>query len=261
MNSGEMIQVIGKGYRALRSPRAAAQIVRRRLFPFGIQPVDREAYRIGSWKYGQAGRCQLVDVFPGIEPTDLQIFRSFDRQKDLSLDSQELLSLCAIVAHCQPKSLIEIGTSDGNTTMNLVANAHETARVVTVDLPPNWSGEFGIKVAPIMRNITELGLVGKQFRDSKFESQILQLLIDSAELDLSGFGQIDFAFIDGCHDYSYVMSDTEICTKAMKSGSVIVWHDYGMIEDVSKAVDDWAELNQLEVKVVEATRLAVAQIP
>jgi hypothetical protein len=33
-------------------------------------------------------------------------------------------------------------------------------------------------------------------------------------------------FVDGSHSYEYVLSDTEAAWKMVKSGGLILWHDY-----------------------------------
>ena len=74
-------------------------------------------------------------------------------------------------------------------------------------------------------------------------------------------GPFDFAFIDGCHFYDYVKVDTRNCVSHMKPGGLVVWHDYGMIEDVSRAVDEWSPATGIPVSVVAGTRLAIARMP
>ena len=66
------------------------------------------------------------------------------------------------------------------------------------------------------------------------------------------------AFIDGCHAYEYVRKDTENALRAVRKGGVVMWHDYGMIKEVSRAVDEFAR--QLDVKVIRGTRIALAVV-
>lgn len=248
--------------RAISDPRRAASLAYRRMFPFGIRPKDPEAYRIGAWSYGAADRVDLRDIFPGIEAADVKVFRSYDRKRDLSLDAQEVLALCAVAAHVKAKSMIEIGTSDGNTTLNLVANGAEDARIVTLDLPEDWQGGFEIRVPEMMKNVTDRARVGAQYRASPYAGRVTQVFGDSAKVDYDRLGgPFDLAFIDGCHFYDYVRADTANCETRMTPGGVIVWHDYGMIEDVSRAVDEWAADHRLPVRIVAGTRLAIARLP
>jgi predicted O-methyltransferase YrrM len=245
--------------RAMADPRRAASLAYRRMFPFGITPRDPEAYRIGAWSHGKAPRVDLRDIFPGVEAADIKIFRSYDRKRDLSLDAQEVLALCAITSHVKAKSIIEIGTSDGNTTLNLVANGGESARITTLDLPEDWQGGFEIHVPEMMKNVTDRARVGAQYRNTAYADRVTQVFGDSAKVDYAQLpGPFDLAFIDGCHFYEYVNTDTANCQKYMTPSGTIVWHDYGMIEDVSRSVDEWSKKTGLAVNVVAGTRLAIA---
>jgi predicted O-methyltransferase YrrM len=248
--------------RAMADPKRAASLAWRRMFPFGISPKDPEAYRIGSWSFGAASRVDLRDILPGVEAADIKVFRSYDRKRDLSLDAQEVLAMCAMVSHIKAGSIIEVGTSDGNTTLNLVANGAKDARIVTLDLPQDWKGGFEIQVPEMMKNVTDRSKVGGQYRQSAYAGQVTQVFGDSAKLDYDTLsGPFDFAFIDGCHFYDYVKVDTENCVSHMRPGGLVVWHDYGMIEDVSRAVDEWSAASGIPVSVVAGTRLAIARIP
>ena len=248
--------------RALSDPRRAVGLAYRRMFPFGIKPKDPEAYRIGAWSFGNAPRVDLREIFPGIESADVKVFRSYDRKRDLSLDAQEVLALCAIASHIKAKTLIEIGTSDGNTTLNLVANGVDGASIVTLDLPADWKGGFEIRVPEMMKNVTDRARIGAQFRHTHYSEQVVQVFGDSAKVDFGQLpGPFDLAFIDGCHFYDYVKADSANCQRHMTPGGTIVWHDYGMIEDVSRVVDEWADNNDIPVKVVAGTRLAIARLP
>jgi predicted O-methyltransferase YrrM len=257
-----LVKIITNIPRAMADPKRALSLAYRRMFPFGITPKDPEAYRIGAWSFGDAPRVDLRDIFPGIESADIKVFRSYDRKRDLSLDAQEVLAMCAITSHIKAKSIIEVGTSDGNTTLNLVANGAEGARITTLDLPENWQGGFEIHVPEMMKNVTDRDRVGIQYRQSPYQPQVTQVFGDSAKLDYNQLpGPFDLAFIDGCHFYDYVNIDTQNCQKHMLPGGVIIWHDYGMIEDVSRAVDEWSAKTGLPVKVVAGTRLAIARVP
>ena len=59
------------------------------------------------------------------------------------------------------------------------------------------------------------------------QSKRLELVkADSTKLDYAKlFSHLEFAFIDGGHDYGTVKSDTENVLKVMQKG-VILWHDF-----------------------------------
>lgn len=219
---------------------------------------EPEARRMAQWRHGTAPRVPLAEAFPGIETAGVTLRQPFMRTTDTSIDPFELLALCAIERHIKAAQVLEIGTFDGGTTLNLAANLADGGRVTTVDLPPDWDGTFQYDVPPELRNPTDERRVGEQFHGSEHESSIRQVFGDSATLDWDRLeGPFELVFIDGNHFYDYVKADSAHALAHLKPGGVVVWHDYGMFRDVSRAVDELA--GSLDVKVLQGTRLAVAR--
>lgn len=246
--------------RGLGSPITALRLVWRRLFPFGIVPKDPEAYRIGSWSYGRAPRVPITQIFPGIEKVEVRILNTYDRDITTSIDPSEITALCAIIRHRGSRNILEVGTFDGNTTLNMAINAGDEGRVTTIDLPPDWDGKYEIRVPGLYVNVTDRGTVGAQYRSHPAAARITQVFGDSAGLDWSKLGgPFDLAFIDGNHHHDYVKSDTANALRHLRPGGVIAWHDYGMIEDVSRAVDEYGET--MEIRVIRGTRVAIGIKP
>ena len=243
---------------AIKSPLTSLKLIWRRLFPFGIVPKDKEAYRIGSWSYGRAERVPLNTIFKDIENTDILVIKPFDRDITTSLDTLEINVLNSIVKYKNSKRMVEVGTFNGNTSVNLAANSSSDAIITTLDLPPDWDGKYNINVPDIYVNVTDRNAVGKQIpENNQYASKIKQVFGDSAKLDWSSIdGPFDFVFIDGNHHYDYVCSDTNNAWKHLSLGGVIIWHDYGMIEDVSRAVDEFCADKKLYI--VRGTRLAIS---
>ena len=194
-------------------------------------------------------------VFPGIEAVDVHVVRSFDREPLLSMFPTEVVVLAAMVRTLKPKRLLEIGTFEGNTTINLIANAPPDARMVTVDLPPDWDGEYAQQVPSIHVNAAVGVQIGRQFLDSPYNDRVTQVFEDSATFDWTLHAPYDFILIDGCHTYEYALSDTRNALEVLRPGGVIVWHDYGMLEDVSRLVDEMSQ--QMAVRAIQGTRIAV----
>jgi hypothetical protein len=247
--------------KAVSSPITAMSIARRRLFPFGIVPRDPEAYRIGSWSYGKIDRVPITEVFKGIECVEVTIKNAFDRDQysplQDSIDLQELFIICSILKFASSKNILEIGTYDGNTTLNLAVNSGPDAKITTIDLPLDWNGEYELKVPDIYKNATPRSTVGRQYKEYKeYETKINQVYTDSAKLDWNKIpSPFDFVMIDGCHHYNYVRTDTNNALQHVTNGGIIVWHDYGMIKDVSEVVDDVCKSKV--VHAIRGTRLAV----
>ena len=242
----------------LKNPFTAIVLIWRRFFPFGIKPKDMEAYRIGSWSYGQLKRVFITDVFKGIEKTEVTLRNAFDKDFYTSMDMQEVFILCSVMKHIQAKNILEIGTFDGNTTLNLALNLPESGNITTVDLPPEWDGTLQLDIPEIYKNVTERSGVGRQYREyPELAYKINQIFEDSARLDWEALDTpFDLIFLDGCHHYEYVKNDTLNALQHLKKGGVLVWHDYGMIEDVSKVVDTY--IGKMPVYAIRGTRIALA---
>jgi len=83
-----------------------------------------------------------------------------------------------------------------------------------------------------------------------FNNYIEYIEGDSA-LTLTAFNtkeQIDFAWIDGCHDYNFVMSDLTNCLRlGIKH---ICLDDYSMFSDVRSAVNEFVNTNSYRIQCV-----------
>lgn len=240
--------------KAMKSPRRAIEF-----FWLCMFPKDSEAYRIGRWSYGNTPRVSITEVLPLNIGMSIKILRVFDRVIGTSLDTQEILILCAIVKFTNAKNILEIGTYDGKTALNLAANSQADAKIITIDLPPEWNGKFELMVPESYVNVADKAKIGSQFKNTKYSKKIIQIFGDSAKIDWSRLPiPFDVVFIDGCHYYEYVKRDTQNAIRYLKAGGILIWHDYGMIKDVSKVVDETAKL--IKVKAIRGTRLALGLI-
>lgn len=225
-----------------------------------LAPSDPAASRLAAWRHGTLPRRELAAVFPGIGSERVEIHRPWCDIPGTSLEPFELLCLVTLVRHRKPMRLLEIGTFDGNTARNLAANAPEGARVTTVDLPEAWRAEedalaLGIPAGSF--NVTDRARVGRRFLGTPQEATIRQVFGDSAAIDWDTLGgPFDFVLLDGCHHFEYVRSDTARALAHLAPDGLLVWHDYGMLEGVSRAVD--GSVAGMQAAALEGTRLAVA---
>lgn len=207
-----------------------------------VVPADPRARQMRTWVWGRIPRVNLAEVVPSVRGVDVTLLRALDREPGTSLHPDELVKLLVLVAGTGSRNVLEVGTFDGNTALNLAANIPDDGSVVTIDLPPD---------------AIEGRIVGSQWHGTAYESKIRQILGDSAALDWSDFlhEPLDLAFIDGNHDAEHVRSDTKNAWRHVKPGGVIVWHDYSYFKDVSDVVDEIAERS--DVYAIAGTRLAV----
>ena len=119
---GRTAQIIGRSRNAIvkiaRDPVTAWRMLWPRYGPFAPKAPDVEFRRVIRWSFGNLKREPLNAVFPGIEHTDVHVVRSYDREPLLSMTPAEVLAVGAMVSFLRPKRILEIGTFEGNTTVN-----------------------------------------------------------------------------------------------------------------------------------------------
>lgn len=172
----------------------------------------------------------------------------------------ELAILSALAAGCPEKSAIfEIGTFDGRTTLNLALNADLSCPIYTLDLPPGQETVFQVATG-------EQHMIDKPSSGSRYEryrashrpqvSRIHQLYGDSASYDYSAHLQsCSLIFVDGSHAYDYAIADTRTAMRLVRKGGIIVWHDYGIWEGVTRALEQLDQEENLGLRHITGTSL------
>jgi predicted O-methyltransferase YrrM len=154
-----------------------------------------------------------------------------------------------------PKRIFEFGTFDGATTI-LLASACPAAEVFTLDL--DCGSVNATQPAAIKAEVDNVlnGGIGSRIAGNPAAGRIHQLVGDSASFDYTQYhNSIDLAFIDACHDYAYVKSDTANALRMVPRG-IIVWHDYNPgWPGVISAVDEL--LPKHRITHIAGTTLAV----
>jgi len=231
----------------------------KRWFPWRALSQDKEcAHLIMAWSSGALPRAPLASLFPGVQEQDVLLRKPSSRTIGWSLDVQELAYLLAVMKLTKAERVLEIGTYDGFTTLNLAANLPCSGTVTTLDLPQEGGQEKLRKDG--ISNATVPGIVGEKFTHETDGSKIRQVWGNSMTLDWSSLGgPFDLILIDGSHDYAYVKNDCQNALKNIKSGGTIFWHDYGQALGVSRAVDEFAA--EHSVVVIAGTRFACLRAP
>jgi predicted O-methyltransferase YrrM len=108
-----------------------------------------------------------------------------------------------------PRRILEFGTAEGRTTINLALQAPEKTEVITVNAPP-------------------LGSVGVLYHGHPLESKITEVLVDLTRHDwTSYYNSIDFIFCDALDSLKGVAIETSIAFSMVRLGGIVLWHDYG----------------------------------
>ena len=180
---------------------------------------------------------------------------------DGNVSERELVTICRIVRAVRPRTLFELGTFDGRTTLNLAANASPDAEVYTLDLPRE---SIDSSVRPIHAHevqYADKSRSGARFIGSDVEHKIEQLYGDSGTFDFTRYHDtIDFVFVDASHTYEYVINDSLHALKLLRGGrGTIVWHDYSRWDGVTRALNELRRLHSsfADIVSIRGTTLAI----
>lgn len=160
------------------------------------------------------------------QPSKVSFENFFSRNGNLS--PYELMVIVSLIVNRKPKQILEIGTFDGNTTLQMALNAPKDAIIHTIDLPPGETSR-GTILKSDLKFIGDISKHAKKFQNKPFQAKIQQHFGDSTNYPFSSFtkeGLLDFIFIDGGHSYDCVKSDTENALKVLNQKGCILWHDF-----------------------------------
>ena len=157
-----------------------------------------------------------------------------------NVSALELLCINQWICHTKAKTIFEIGTFDGRTTLNMAVNIGSEGRIYTLDLPAKEVDQTALPLCPGDRLHIQKPASGNRFLYRKERTKIEQFFGDSGSFDFRPyFGKFDLVFVDGSHSYSYVKNDSEIALRLLKTGKgCILWHDYGVFEGVTRGLND-----------------------
>jgi hypothetical protein len=181
-------------------------------------------------------------------------------QGDVNLAELAVLATAA-ASVTSGDEIIEIGTFDGRTTLNLAINAAPHLSVFTLDLPPDATPKFAL--APGERAFVDKPQSGRHFAAPQPEwaadaRRITQLYGDSSTFDFSAHqGRAALVFVDGSHAYDYVVADSDTARSLAAPGGLVLWHDYGVWEGVTRALEELEDGAKLGLRQMRGTSLVV----
>lgn len=152
------------------------------------------------------------------------------------MNPDELEVLIALVRSVKPKRVLEFGVNEGRTAKAILANVPGIERYQGIDVTSDY-----IPSKKCQRNEVPLRPGHMVANDKRFEL----LLRPRGSLDLkpSELAFCDAAFIDGDHGSAAVEWDSLVARALVRSGGIIIWHDYhdlGTV-DVCEVLDGFDE--------------------
>lgn len=149
----------------------------------------------------------------------------------------DFLTLHSLLKMTRPKSVFEIGTCTGEGTL-IIKNAIGDGIVYSIELP---MGESSYDI----RKIGEMCYL-----------PYVQIIGNSLDIDYSQYYPIEAWFIDGAHEYAFVVHETK--EALLSSPNLIVWHDSDIPEVLKGIIDGLKnDSNYILFRVID-TRIAFA---
>ena len=174
-------------------------------------------------------RIRLPDVDPDTLVGGVREFRLLEPlSRDGNVSLLELAVLAGFSAQTQPGVIFEIGTFDGRSGLNLLANAPLESRLWTLDLPASQLGQTAFAVETTEQKYISKAVSGARIRGTTWQTRTTFLQGDSGNFDFIPYhGRCDIVFVDGSHAASYVRHDAETAWKLWsKTRGGILFHDY-----------------------------------
>ena len=222
------------------------------------QSLRRTSRRMRGVTRGQATRLPQAG-WRGLFPAKaIALVQARKNAGDVNLAELAVLTTAAATIEAGDE-IIEIGTFDGRTTLNLALNSRPHLAVLTLDLPQGQTSHFPL--APGERAFVDKPRSGRHFRDARGAlaipaARITQLYGDSARFDWTPhFGRAGLVFVDGSHAYEYVIADSEAALRLVTGKGVIIWHDYGVWDGVTRALEDIETHRRLGLRHIRGTSL------
>lgn len=162
--------------------------------------------------------------------------------------------LLTLLAHAQPKRILEIGTAEGHMTANLTQWSPDDAHVFTVGVVD----DLQIGTSALQRyEDPPRGAFGRHANAFGKAHKVFFITADSMRYDLKRLVPLDFAFIDGAHDFGHVLADSRNVYDALQPGGCIVWHDFNSRTPWVKVREALEEAHFTEkIHFVEGTEVA-----
>jgi len=160
-----------------------------------------------------------------------------------------------IASNCEDgTNLFEIGTFDGRTSLNLAFSSPTNCKIHTLDLKQELSTDYSLDNGE--KKMTGARIEKHRKLNASIATKIHQFFEDSAKFDFSPYyNSCSLIFVDGSHTYDYVLSDTREAIKMVGKGGIILWHDYGIWEGVTRALEETESKNKMGLKNIGGTSL------
>jgi predicted O-methyltransferase YrrM len=153
------------------------------------------------------------------------------------LGRQETSILIELVNSVSPKVMIEFGCNRGVTAKRVLENVPSLEKYIGIDVPPDYQPKLACQHSEVPKRAGTF---------ASGDDRFYLLSVPSIDLKPENLEPCDAVFIDGDHSFGAVMHDSLLARALLRSGGIIVWHDFNNPGvEVTKALtqlsdDGWA---------------------
>jgi len=160
----------------------------------------------------------------------------FPFPRNLGVLPQELIVLTKLVDHLKAKRVVEFGTAEGRTALNIALHLPPGGEIITLDLPP----------------VPGKNEVGFFYWDQPAKSRIKQVFASVDAWDYRPYrASAELVFCDACDRMPGLAAEAYQAFSVVKPGGVILRHDYSTAEGPTRF---WEWLaRQLPIFQIEGT--------
>ena len=128
-------------------------------------------------------------------------------------------AVLALLSEIRPKRIVEFGINYGFTAREILERIPGIEEYIGIDVPP------GTKL-PMRFQWPEVPLFPG--REVKGDKRVKLLIRPNGTRDVKAeeLGSVDVVIIDGDHSADAVSYDTALASEIVRSGGLIIWHDY-----------------------------------
>ncbi len=224
-------------------------------------PIFSSVNEFFQSSHGGLKNFEETDFFKKLSSKTLFAKSNLFNQEAQVTRSMETHFLATIVDGYAPKTIFEIGTYNGFTTLHMAVNSPSDCKIYTLDLPPGYDlaqAKGNSYDDMLVMQLSQANIAKRFYKNHPLCNKIVELFGDSSTFDFSPYyGKIDLVFIDGNHSHEFVKKDSENAFKMVSENGLIVWHDFDYIihKEVFNYLRDLSK--QHTIYSVPNTRFAV----
>ncbi len=199
---------------------------------------------------------EIIDINEIIDFKDIEFNLTNLESKIGHTTRLELLYIIAIIKQKinNHENFLEIGTFDGNTSLNISKNLKNDSKLYTIDLP---EGNHENLETQLEFDKTLINLKKRKNKKHLDCPNVEQIYSDSTLFDFSSI-KFKGVFIDGGHAYDIVKADTLNCIENIDKPGFILWHDYDVVNDVGTLIHELVK--KYPIKWIRNTRICYLEI-